>query len=651
MRQFTSQIGTMALLLVVLAVGAGVGSAVAASDGTASGSGGVTVSLEPADSTVTAGGQTTYDVVVDGASEGIGTYTFTLEVSDSSVVTAESYTNANTPMFNDKTVNGSHVEVSAAMGDNTIPGAQQITLGTVTLAGESEGQANISFVGQTGTSNVTATPYTVDAATGASVEVVNEIDLSLAPAQQTVSAGETTTYDLVAEGATEGISSYEANLSLSDSSVASFQSFDHAYQPKFDNTEVTDNRLDIGAALGDNIIPGAQQTTLGTVTLAGETGGQANISFDETSLVLNSNAEAYGVGTMSGGSVEVINDINISLSPAQQTVSVSGTTTYELVAEGATGGIGSYEATLSFSDGSVASFQSFDHAYQPKFDNTQVTDNEVSIGAAMGGNVIPGAQQITLGTLTVAGEAEGQTDISAGEVFVLNANAEAYANGTVVGGALEVDSETAAVDLVPQDNRVRAGSQATFDVVVDAPSGIGAYETQFELATDRATFADYELTASGDEGPLDDSSISADGSSLMLDAALLDAAHGPGETVVATLTLDVDSPGPVRVTTTEASLLDAGGQAYRTTVDEASVTAVGPPAVLPGNEPADPDDDGLYEDVRGDGGVSVLDVQTLFVDLDTPAVQQNAAFYNFADADADTVTVLDVQTLFDGIDS
>jgi subtilisin family serine protease len=73
------------------------------------------------------------------------------------------------------------------------------------------------------------------------------------------------------------------------------------------------------------------------------------------------------------------------------------------------------------------------------------------------------------------------------------------------------------------------------------------------------------------------------------------------------------------------------------------------PPVVGTTPPADPDGDGLYGDVRGDGGVTVLDVQALFNNLDSPAVQTNADAFAFAGVDTSQVSVLDVQALFNDL--
>ncbi|AWB27479.1 glycoside hydrolase family 9 protein [Halococcoides cellulosivorans] len=58
--------------------------------------------------------------------------------------------------------------------------------------------------------------------------------------------------------------------------------------------------------------------------------------------------------------------------------------------------------------------------------------------------------------------------------------------------------------------------------------------------------------------------------------------------------------------------------------------ADGPPAV-DGVRPTDPDDDGLYEDLSGDGTLNFPDVNRLFQNTDSAAIQDNSAYYDFTD--------------------
>ena len=74
--------------------------------------------------------------------------------------------------------------------------------------------------------------------------------------------------------------------------------------------------------------------------------------------------------------------------------------------------------------------------------------------------------------------------------------------------------------------------------------------------------------------------------------------------------------------------------------------ADGLPPVVGERPPQDPDGDGLYRDVNGDGNVNILDVQALFNGIDSDAVQENASRFNFSGRSPDEVTILDVQALF-----
>jgi hypothetical protein len=73
--------------------------------------------------------------------------------------------------------------------------------------------------------------------------------------------------------------------------------------------------------------------------------------------------------------------------------------------------------------------------------------------------------------------------------------------------------------------------------------------------------------------------------------------------------------------------------------------STGPPS-LPGlsDAPKDPDNDGKYEDVNGDGSVNVGDVQALFAGSESSAVQNHIDAFDFNNDGS--VNVGDVQALF-----
>lgn len=106
-------------------------------------------------------------------------------------------------------------------------------------------------------------------------------------------------------------------------------------------------------------------------------------------------------------------------------------------------------------------------------------------------------------------------------------------------------------------------------------------------------------------------------------------------------------------TTVEFEVETAVGQAgtYAATVasedDEATVDVEVLLPTLPGQEthPRDHTGDGLYEDVTGSGEFTIADVQVLFDNLESDAVQNHAPAYQFQAGD-DGVTIFDVQALF-----
>lgn len=62
------------------------------------------------------------------------------------------------------------------------------------------------------------------------------------------------------------------------------------------------------------------------------------------------------------------------------------------------------------------------------------------------------------------------------------------------------------------------------------------------------------------------------------------------------------------------------------------------------NPPMDPDGDGLYEDINGDGTVTVVDVQAFFKNYDGEIIQSHPAAFDF-NGDG-TVDIVDVQAVF-----
>jgi outer membrane protein assembly factor BamB len=73
--------------------------------------------------------------------------------------------------------------------------------------------------------------------------------------------------------------------------------------------------------------------------------------------------------------------------------------------------------------------------------------------------------------------------------------------------------------------------------------------------------------------------------------------------------------------------------------------ATGPPPVGPQQaDPTDPDSDGQYEDVDGDGDVDIADVQTLYNAQGSSTVQSHTSAFDFNNSG--DISIGDVQALF-----
>jgi PKD repeat protein len=122
-------------------------------------------------------------------------------------------------------------------------------------------------------------------------------------------------------------------------------------------------------------------------------------------------------------------------------------------------------------------------------------------------------------------------------------------------------------------------------------------------------------------------------------------AFGDGSTATGQqATHTYDSTGEYTVTLTVTTA--AGDSDTATKTVSVTETGGGPPAVVGGDPPSDLDDDGLYEDIDGDGEFTVGDVQDLFENRNASVVQDNAEFFNFSGNDPDEVTIEDVEALF-----
>ena len=207
----------------------------------------------------------------------------------------------------------------------------------------------------------------------------------------------------------------------------------------------------------------------------------------------------------------------------------------------------------------------------------------------------------------------------------------------------ESDLSTA-VSLTPTEATAGPDGEATYDVVVeDVDGGVGAYTMTVSIG-DTATAHIADVEPAHANGETTDVSIAADGDSATVEAALVDTEQ-TGSVTLFTVTVASDTGGETPVDLSVGALGTEAGESYDVTATNGATFVDSSLVVGSSDQPAqDPDGDGQYEDVNGDGSVDVLDVQLLFAERNSAVVTSNVDAFDF-NGDG-TVDILDVQALY-----
>jgi hypothetical protein len=338
----------------------------------------------------------------------------------------------------------------------------------------------------------------------------------------------------------------------------------------------------------------------------------------------------------------------VSLAPTSGEAAVGGTTTYDLVVDTADGGVGAYAATVTVDDPSVATITDVQLLGSPAGQTTNVDiasdGSSVTIDAALMNTADTGS--VPVATITVEGETPGSTSLSPSVSALGNEQGTSYDVTGTNGASLTVTEISTSVSLLPTTNEATVGGTTTYDLVVDtADGGVGAYTATVTVDDPSvATITDVQLLGSPAEQTTS-VDIASDGSSVTIDAALMNTAN-TGSVTVATITVEGESAGTTSLSPSVSALGTENGNSYAITgTNGASLTVI---EVSVGNFPpvTDTDNDGEYEDINGDGNFNIVDIQAMFANLDDPAMQDDANLAKFDFNGDNTINVVDVQALF-----
>ncbi|QUO47756.1 PKD domain-containing protein [Halorubrum ruber] len=207
------------------------------------------------------------------------------------------------------------------------------------------------------------------------------------------------------------------------------------------------------------------------------------------------------------------------------------------------------------------------------------------------------------------------------------------------------DGASTAVSLSSESELVAVGDAAEYDVVVEsADGGVGAYSMTVTVDDPSVASITGANLSGVENGGLTDVQIAADGSSVTVEAVLIDT-DDSGNVSLGTVTVESATEGSTNVSLDVSELGDEAGSTYEVTGTSGATLEASTLVVGDSENPAqDLDGDGDFEDVNGDGTVDVLDVQTLFADRDGAAVQNAPQAFDF-NGDGE-FTLVDIQLLF-----
>jgi secreted PhoX family phosphatase len=181
---------------------------------------------------------------------------------------------------------------------------------------------------------------------------------------------------------------------------------------------------------------------------------------------------------------------------------------------------------------------------------------------------------------------------------------------------------------------VGKGSTGTADLYASSlPAGFSGGQVTVTVSNpDVATITGLSFA---DELALTKSAISDDGSSatLRFSDAGKQIQPGASRAVLATLELEAQSMGTTDVDVDIEQMDDETGDPIEAEARSGVFVGGprGPPALGDGAKPTDPDEDGRYEDVNGNGRLDYDDIVLLFEEFDSDAVRLNEAAYDFND--------------------
>ncbi|WP_226022725.1 cellulase family glycosylhydrolase [Halomicrobium salinisoli] len=223
-------------------------------------------------------------------------------------------------------------------------------------------------------------------------------------------------------------------------------------------------------------------------------------------------------------------------------------------------------------------------------------------------------------------------------------------DAATVAATTDDGTSGATVSVVMPPANLVPGHERTASVLLsEAPGGVSGFDltvsvSDTSVATIESAAVGGDMSSIGSEPAPSD-----DGSTAVISGADLSESVSEGATEVelATVTLAGQSDGETDVGVDVSNLDGNAGDEISVSTRSATLTVVSPGPDWPDGA-TDPDDDGLYEDLNGNGEVDYDDVVEYFGEMESDGMQRNVEYYDYNGNDQ--IDYADVVDLFTQVD-